>query len=53
MERAIGDYGKKVQQPSNLFGNLSKIVEHEAHMNALLAIYPDLNTTPSRHQTSE
>ncbi|KAJ3506500.1 hypothetical protein NMY22_g17228 [Coprinellus aureogranulatus] len=42
MERAIGDYGQDIRQPSNPFGNLAKIMERHAQLNAFYAVYPDM-----------
>lgn len=41
-ERAIGDFGKEIRQPSNPFGNLARIAVRSAQKNALKMIYPEL-----------
>ena len=43
MERAIGDLGKDIRQPSNPFANLSQIALRRSQMNALLNICPELD----------
>jgi hypothetical protein len=43
MERAVGDYGGEIRQPSNPYGNLAKIMERQSHLNALKAMYPELD----------
>ncbi|RXW11941.1 hypothetical protein EST38_g13914 [Candolleomyces aberdarensis] len=43
-ERAIGDFGKEIRQPSNPFGNLAQIAVRQARKNALKVIYPDLDS---------
>ncbi|KAJ2923243.1 hypothetical protein H1R20_g13850, partial [Candolleomyces eurysporus] len=43
-ERAIGDFGKEIRQPSNPFGNLAQIAVQQARKNALKVIYPDLDS---------
>ena len=52
MERAVGDYGGEIRQPGNPYGNLAKIMERQAHLNALKAMYPELdkdnNKKPSK-----
>ncbi|VDB93561.1 unnamed protein product [Peniophora sp. CBMAI 1063] len=42
IERAIGDLGAEIKQPSNAFGNLAEIATRRAHLNALKAMYPEL-----------
>ncbi|KAF6762335.1 hypothetical protein DFP72DRAFT_1165143 [Ephemerocybe angulata] len=41
-ERAIGDLGKEIRQPSNPFGNIAQIAARMARKNALKLIYPEL-----------
>ncbi len=43
MERAIGDLGKDIRQPSNIFGNLCQIAVRRSQINALQSIYPELD----------
>ena len=43
MERAIGDFGRDIRQPSNVFGNLSQIAVQRAQLNALKTMCPDLD----------
>ena len=43
MERAIGDLGKDIRQPSNPFANLSQIALRRSQINALLNICPELD----------
>lgn len=43
MERAIGDWGKDIRQPSNPYANLSHITLRQSQVNALKAIYPELD----------
>ena len=43
MERAIGDLGGEIWQPSNIFGNLCQIALHRSQLNALKAACPELN----------
>ena len=43
MERAIGDLGKGIQQPSNPFGNLSQLALRQAQINAMKVICPELD----------
>jgi hypothetical protein len=43
MERAIGDLGKDIRQPSNPFANLSQIALRRSQINALLTICPELD----------
>ncbi|KAJ2911786.1 hypothetical protein MD484_g8629, partial [Candolleomyces efflorescens] len=42
-ERAIGDFGKEIRQPSNPFGNLAQIAVRQSRKNALKIIYPELD----------
>jgi len=43
MERAIGDLGKDIRQPSNPFANLSQIALRRSQINALLNTCPELD----------
>lgn len=43
MERAIGEYGKNIRQPSNMFGALNQIALRKAEINALKSICPELD----------
>ena len=43
MERAIGDLGKDIRQPSNPFTNLCQIALRRSQINALLGICPELD----------
>jgi hypothetical protein len=43
MERAIGDFGKDIRQPSNPFANLCQIVVRRSQLNALKTICPELD----------
>ena len=43
MERAIGELGKGIRQPSNPYGNLAQLAVQRAQINALKAICPDLD----------
>ena len=43
MERAIGDLGKDIRQPSNPYANLSQIALRRSQINALLNICPELD----------
>lgn len=43
MERAIGDLGKDIRQPSNPFANLSQIALRRSQINALLNSCPELD----------
>jgi hypothetical protein len=45
MERAIGDLGQEIRQPSNPFGNLCAITVRRSQQNALKALYPELDRT--------
>jgi hypothetical protein len=53
MERAIGNFGWDIQQPSNMFGNLCQIVLRRAQLNVLKISYldldPDLRQTLPKH----
>ena len=46
MERAIGDFGWSIQQPSNIFGNLCQVALRMAQLNALKSM---CNTRISRN----
>jgi hypothetical protein len=43
MERAIGDFGRDIRQPSNPFANLCQIALRRAQINALKIICPKLD----------
>ena len=47
MERAIGDLGGEIRQPSNMFGNLSQIALRRSQVNALKTICPELDSPSS------
>ena len=47
MERTIGDLGAEIKQPSNPFTNLAERALHQAQVNALQAMCPDLAPEPS------
>ena len=42
MERAIGDLGGEIRQPSNIFGNLCQIALRRSQLNALKTACPEL-----------
>lgn len=44
MERAIGELGRGIHQPSDPFGNLSQLALRRAQINALKSICPELDT---------
>jgi hypothetical protein len=44
MERAIGELGKGIRQPSNPYGNLAQLALQRAQINALKAICPELDS---------
>jgi hypothetical protein len=44
MERAIGDLGKDIRQPSNIFGNLCQIALQRSQINALSSMCPELDS---------
>lgn len=44
MERAIGELGKGIRQPSNPYGNLAQLAVQRAQINALKAICPELDS---------
>ena len=43
MERAIGDLGSDIRQPSNIYGNLCQIAIRQSQLNALKALYPEFD----------
>jgi hypothetical protein len=43
MERAIGDLGRDIRQPSNIFGNLCQVATRRAQLNALETTCPELD----------
>ena len=43
MERAIGDLGGDIRQPSNIYGNLCQIALRQSQLNALKALYPEFD----------
>jgi hypothetical protein len=43
MECAIGDFGRDIRQPSNMFGNLCQIALRRAQVNALKSMCPELD----------
>ena len=43
MERAIGDLGGEIKQPSNIFGNLCQIALRRSQLNALKNACPELD----------
>ena len=45
MERIIGILGSLIKQPSNPFVNLMEQAKKIAEINALVAIWPELDTT--------
>ena len=45
MERIIGILGSLIKQPSNPFANLTEQAKKIAEINALVAIWPELDTT--------
>ncbi|KAJ7075031.1 hypothetical protein B0H15DRAFT_894600, partial [Mycena belliarum] len=45
IERTIGNLGEEVKQPSNPYANLSERGVRRAQVNALMAMFPDLNIT--------
>lgn len=51
MERAIGDLGGDIRQPSNIYGNLCQITLRQSQLNALKTLCPELdseaNTSPA------
>ena len=49
MERAIGDFGRDIRQPSNPFANLCQIALRRAQTNALKIICPELDPDAGLH----
>ncbi|KAF8962355.1 hypothetical protein BDZ97DRAFT_1662990 [Flammula alnicola] len=49
MERAIGELGKGIRQPSNPFGNLAQLALRRAQINAVKAICPELDEDLVQH----
>lgn len=47
MERAIGDLGREIRQPSNMFGNLSQIALRRSQLNAMKSTFPQLDPDSS------
>ena len=47
LERAIGDLGQEIRQPSNPYANLSQRGVRRARVNALKAMIPDLEPLPA------
>jgi hypothetical protein len=45
MERAIGDLGGDIRQPSNIYGNLCQIALRQSQVNALKTLCPELDPT--------
>ncbi|KAF9559080.1 hypothetical protein CPC08DRAFT_608363, partial [Agrocybe pediades] len=45
MERSIGELGRSIRQPSNIFGNLIQVAVKKAQVNALKSIFPTLDET--------
>ncbi|KAM6492088.1 hypothetical protein JOM56_011812 [Amanita muscaria] len=45
MERAIGDLGGDIRQPSNIYGNLCQIALRQSQINAMKALCPELDPT--------
>lgn len=48
-ERAIGDYGAEIRQPSNPFRNLSERASRRAQVNALFAMAPELDPRTTKN----
>ena len=46
MERTIGNLGQEIRQPSNPYANLSQRGLLRSQINALIAMIPDLETSP-------
>jgi hypothetical protein len=44
MERAIGELGKGIRQPSNPYGNLCQLALRRAQANVLKAVCPELDS---------
>jgi hypothetical protein len=47
MERVIGVLGSRLRQPSNPFANLIAQAQKMAHINAIVAVWPSFDKTPS------
>ena len=45
MERTIGNLGEEIKQPSNPYVNLSERGSKRAQINAIYAMYPELDPT--------
>jgi hypothetical protein len=45
MERTIGNLGQEIRQPSNPFANLAQRALRRSQVNALINIYPELDST--------
>jgi hypothetical protein len=43
MERAIGDLGGNIRQPSNIYGNLCQIALRQSQLNAMKSLCPELD----------
>jgi hypothetical protein len=43
MERAIGDLGGDIRQPSNIYGNLCQIALRQSQLNSLKSLWPELD----------
>ena len=43
MERAIGEFGQNIRQPSNPYGALTQLALRKAKINALKSICPELD----------
>jgi hypothetical protein len=43
MERAIGDLGGSIRQPSNIYGNLCQIALRQSQLNAMKTLWPELD----------
>jgi hypothetical protein len=48
MERAIGDLGGNIRQPSNIYGNLCQIALQQSQLNALKALYPEFDSDTNK-----
>jgi len=49
MECAVGNFGGDIRQPSNPFANLCQIALRRSQVNALKAIYPELDRDAIPH----
>lgn len=49
MERAIGDFGRDIRQPSNPYANLCQIALRRSQINALKTICPELDPDAGLH----